>query len=76
MEVWSHRLIGLAIAVAGCAPISEILLKGSFLWRGAPTRTTRQQDPVGYWGAVVATTMLAIIAVAVGVAVFAGVIQP
>jgi hypothetical protein len=70
-----QELAGLAIATIGGLPLFEVLKTGSFLWRGDPERTTRQQDPVGYWGTVVATALLAVVALAVGVGVFFGVVK-
>ena len=43
-------------------------------WRGDPERTTRKQDPIGYWGVVVATMLMAIVSLGVGVGVFLGLV--
>src|SRR4029079_14898939 len=47
-----QELAGLAIATAGGLPLFEILRTGSVRWRNKRYRTTRKEDPVGYWGVV------------------------
>lgn len=69
-----QELAGLAVLSIGALPLIETLRTGSFRWRGDPERTTRKQDPVGYWGVVVATTLLAIVSLTVGVGVFLGLV--
>jgi hypothetical protein len=76
MGISPYRLIGIVIAVVGSFPNFEILQKRNFLWRGDSSRTTRQQDPIGYWGTVGATTLLALVATAAGDAIFAGALKP
>lgn len=75
MEIWAHRIIGLIIAVVGSLPLFEIVQKGSYRIRGALYRTSRQENPSGYWAAVTATALLAIVAMAAGVAVFGGALK-
>ena len=62
--------------MVGGLPLFDILQKKGFLRRGAPSRTTRQEDPFGYWRIVILTTLLALAAFAAGIAIFAGVLQP
>ena len=76
MAIWQRGLIGLVVAAVGCLPLLEILHKGSYLRRGAAVRTTRQEDPVGYWIVVAATTLTALAALAAGTAIARGVLQP
>jgi len=70
-----QELAGLAIATAGGLPLFEILRTGSVRWRNKRYRTTRKEDPVGYWGVVGVTALLAVVALAVGVGVFLGVVK-
>jgi len=70
-----QELAGLAIATAGGLPLFEILRTGSVRWRNKRYRTTRKEDPVGYWGVVGVNALLAVVALAVGVGVFLGVVN-
>lgn len=68
-----RELAGLAIASIGSLSAIEQLKTGTFRWRGDPDPTTRQQNPIGWWGWLVAKTILAVVALTVGAGVFLGV---
>jgi hypothetical protein len=73
--MWQRALIGLVVVVVGCLPLVETLHKGSFLWRGDTDRTTRAQDPAGFWVLVVSTVLLALISLGVGIAISRGLLR-
>lgn len=76
MGLYSRAIVGLVVAIVGCLPAIEVLTTGSYRRRGDPLRTTRQDDPIGYWTIAIATTLLAMIALATGVAIWRGLIKP
>lgn len=69
-----RELAGIAIISVGSLPVIEQLRTGTFRWRGDPDQTMRQQDRVGWWGWLLAKMIFAVVALAVGVGVFFGVV--
>jgi hypothetical protein len=76
MKIWQRELIGLLVVAAGCLPLFEVLYKGSYRRRGGQVRTTRQEDPAGYWMVVALTALTALAALMAGAGIALGALQP